>query len=416
MFRFAGTVILSLAALGTGPALAQAGGAAADAGEQPEQSVTVIGERIQDYRDRLNACLARNCPVNEDVDATMALAEVEYEAGDYAGARRDVAASIGRNRDQAHAFPEPVADLFRARTRIARTMGRDGEAMRASYDILNSLNAGIPREDYRQFTARLEIVEMLLTQGRATAARHQLEELADHARAAGRPDVAAIARLRLEWLSYQIAPGGDAVSHLIEMSRNTDPDHRITSVGAKMLLSRIYRERGDTQRADALVAEVARAARSDRRTLLTAPPYHVGSVDLANNTDAGDPPSTVDANVRIPDMVDNQWIDVGFWIESDGHVQDVDVVRQRGSLDWAQSLLNSVRGRVYTASADGSPTYRLERYIYTAPLVQTTGTRIPQRGMNARVEYYDLSVGEPPPEDVVPHARPGHAPPRPATS
>ena len=34
------------------------------------QEITVTGRRIQDYRARLAACLARRCPPNEDVDAT----------------------------------------------------------------------------------------------------------------------------------------------------------------------------------------------------------------------------------------------------------------------------------------------------------------------------------------------------------
>ena len=43
----------------------------------PQQSptITVTGPRIQDYRDRLAACLARRCPTNEDADSTLALAE-----------------------------------------------------------------------------------------------------------------------------------------------------------------------------------------------------------------------------------------------------------------------------------------------------------------------------------------------------
>ena len=119
--------------LSAAPALAQQ---PANAGDN--QTITVTGRRIADYRAALAACLARHCPVNEDVDATLALAEVEFEAGQYADARRDVAASLGRNRRQGAAFPEPVADLYRARARVARHLGLDDEAVRSTYSILHA--------------------------------------------------------------------------------------------------------------------------------------------------------------------------------------------------------------------------------------------------------------------------------------
>ena len=80
----------------------------------PGQNITVTGVRIQDYRDRLAACLARNCPVNEDVDATLALAEALFLNGEYREARERRRASLGRNRDaRPRSFPEPVSDLYR---------------------------------------------------------------------------------------------------------------------------------------------------------------------------------------------------------------------------------------------------------------------------------------------------------------
>jgi hypothetical protein len=358
------------------------------------QTVTVTGRRIQDYRDRLARCLARHCPVNEDVDATLALAEVVFEAGDYAEARRTVAASLDRNRSQARAFPEPVADLYRARARVARHLGRDDEAVRSTFSTLRTLEDGIPHEDYRHYTARLEVAEMMMVAGRYDAARQELQTLAAHARAGGREDVASLAELRATWISYLIAPGGTARAHFQAMANDTNPEHRMLATGAKILLARIYRDTGDPRRSDALIAEVARANPA-RRALIFSPPYELASRETSETG------STADVNTRIPDVFDDQWIDVGFWVSADGHVQDLETVRHRGTPDWAEPLLRSIRGRLYSPSADGTPSYRLERYTYTAPLERVTGTRIMQRSPRARVEYYDLSTGEPPPEDAV---------------
>jgi hypothetical protein len=188
MRRFA-FLALAATALAAAPAAAQTG--------RPDGStVTVVGRNLQHYRDRLAACLARHCPVNEDVDATLALAESMFLNGDYRDARSVVRASLGRNRDQAHAFPEPVSDLYRVEARLARHIGFDHEARLASFGILRSLQAGIPTEDHRHFTARLEIADMQLQSGNLTGALHALEGLSDAARAAGREDVVAMAELR----------------------------------------------------------------------------------------------------------------------------------------------------------------------------------------------------------------------------
>lgn len=58
------------------PVLALFPAAAIAQAEQPataDRTIVVTGQRILDYRDRLAACLARRCPPNEDIDATLAL-------------------------------------------------------------------------------------------------------------------------------------------------------------------------------------------------------------------------------------------------------------------------------------------------------------------------------------------------------
>lgn len=240
---------------------------------------------------------------------------------------------------------------------------------------------------------------MMMIAGRLPAAREQLETLAAHARAAGREDVAMLAELRATWLSYLLAPGGEARSRLTAMARDADPAHRMLATGAKILLARIYRDQGDRARSDALIAEVAHA-NPLRRTLLFNPPYVLASRETVGEG------GSANVNTRISDNFEGQWIDVGFWVGADGRVQDLEIVRHRGTPDWADPLLRSIRGRIYSPSADGSASYRLERYTYTAPLMQVTGTRLLQRSPAARVEYYDLSTGEPPPEDVVPRRPP----------
>ena len=381
----------------------------------PEQNIVVVGERLREFRDRLAACLARNCPPNEDIDATTALAEALFVEGDYREARNVLRASLGRNRDEAERFPEPVSDLYRANARVARHLGFDSEAQRSTWQILRSLRTGIPQEDHRHFTARLEIVETLVAFAQYSQALRELRELADLARAAGRDDIVAVTELRGLWIGHLQAPSDNrTVRRLTELSASTDPRR---SVGARMLLIRIYNERGDRDRANAVIAQLGTGGA--RRQLLYAPPYQLAQQDDPMATSGrtssvqtamgrepprpgrpGETSSLLMANLaqRMTDQFEDQIIDVGFRIRADGTVRDIQVMSRRGRSGWEQPLMESIAGRRYSTTADGSETQRLERYSYTAELRgDVTGTRIPDRSPRARVEYTLLSDTNVPP-------------------
>ncbi len=369
------------------PALAQ---------RQPAEQapITVTGVRIQDYRDALRRCLERRCPTNEDADATLALAEALFLNGGYHEARGELQASLRRNRDQARAYPEPVSDLYRAHARLSRHLGQDTDARRSTYGILSALREGIPQEDHRHFTARLEISELQMLQGDLNGARRELAQLARSARAAGREDVATIADLRTSWFELVANPQGAARQRLIQMSRLDRPADRMRMTGAKILLARLYRSEGENGRADALIAEVGRAAQGGtRRRLLHAPAFVLQVQDPNNVANTmGESLNVSNTLSRMSDNFEDKWIDVGFWVMPDGRVAGLEIMRQSHNPDWARPLLTSIRGRSYSTGPE--PTYRLERYSYTAPYERVTGSNIPRRSRAARVEYLDLTAGE----------------------
>jgi hypothetical protein len=263
----------------------------------------------------------------------------------------------------------------------------DRDAQLSTWGILRALQAGLPQEDHRHFTARFEIVQSLIAFGRYDQARDELEELAEHSRRAGRDDVVASAELRMLWVSYLQAPTGSAQRELVALSGSSDPRR---SIGAKMLLVRIYGERRETARANALMAELGRG--SQRRQLLHNPPFQLQVQDVAGNPDAVTQyGSAVDSTLaRRPGNIADQWIDVGFWIQADGTVTGLEIVRSEGRRDWAAPLLESIGGRRYSSAADPNATFRVERYTYTSGYEMRAGSHIMQRSPRARVEYFDL--------------------------
>ncbi|HYI63721.1 MAG TPA: hypothetical protein VEW71_02430 [Allosphingosinicella sp.] len=380
---------LFLALFLAAPAAAQS----APQGEPAEQTILVTGVRVQDYRDALARCLARNCPPNEDADATLALAEALFLDGEYREGRDTVQASLRRNARQARNFPEPVSDLYRAHGRLSRHLGFDEDGRRSTYGILRALREGIAQEDHRHFTARMEIIDLLMRSANFVSARRELRQLVEVARRAGRDDVATIAELRMLLIDEVITPRGEARGRLIQMARLTGPNDRMRSTGAKILLARIYRDEGNHRRADALIAEAGQAARSGpARRLLHAPQYRLQVQNLQQLIPGG-----------IPDNFEDKWIDVGFWVMPDGRVAGLEILRQSTRPDWADPLIRSIRGRRYSDGAE--PTYRMERYTYTAAYARATRTRLAVRSETARIEYLDLTTDEPP--NALPPARPG---------
>jgi hypothetical protein len=391
------------------PALAATALTALPAAAQPAQpegqTVTVVGQNLQHYRDRLAACLARHCPVNEDVDATLALAESLFLNGEYRDARSIVRASLGRNRGQASAFPEPVSDLYRVQARLARHIGFDREARLASFGILRSLQAGIPTEDHRHFTARLEIADMQLQSGNLTGALHALEELSDAARAAGREDVVAMAELRYAFYPLAAVPRhGEARARLERWASPEGEANRFRATGARLMLARLYRREGDIARSDALFAQVARsAAASARRRLLYSPRVQLAQQGRLDGQDPTEP-ANIAPNLQMADDMENGWIDVGFWVTPDGSVSDVEILRRGAEPSWSRPLLRAIEGRRYTSAAE--PTYKIERYTYTSEWFQGSGSRLARRSPAARVEYLDLTTSAETPAARAP--RPDH--------
>lgn len=393
--------------------------AAVSAGQAEDRrsEIVVTGKRIADAETTLEACLARSCPPNEDIDATLALAETQILAGKYREARKTLLRSLGRNNSVAAQYPIPLSDLYRANGRVAAHLGLDRDYYSSTWGILRTLKKGLPDQDERHFTARMEIAQMMYRTRGHTRARLHYEEITADARKAGRPDIAAMAELR-SILNHH--PPYSRETMLRKIANSSDPSIKAASLHAKLALARMAFERRDATAADAILRELTSYSLK-RPILVFSPPYEIVEQERSNDREFGismnaSPVSgglgnpegdnggrSVTANFgagqfstlhRMSRNFEDMWIDVGFLVTPDGTVSDLKVLRSKGNIFWAKPLLNSIRGRKYAPVAAATPgVRRLERYTYTAGYEGKTDTRMVGRAPNARVEYIDLSDG-----------------------
>lgn len=353
----------------------------------PEETIVVTGRRLSDTERTLAACLARNCPPNEDVDASLAHAENLFVAGDYKEARRTTRASLARNRKHASAFPEPVSDLERSNGRLSAHLGEKQDYQQSTWGIRRALRAGLPADDPRLVGADIEVAQMLAATGRDALARDTYNDAIKDATRIGRPDLAAAAKLRLAYfdmIAGDEVGGRRAVRALAE---STDPKLRGTRIAAMLLLAQDDRKRGKPDRTDALIAEL-RTAGLTQPVLVFAP-----EVRLADASPIGEGAVRSGLRSLATNNYEKRWIDVGFWVRPDGRVEEADVLRASGDASWSQPLMKSIKGRLYSpvGGNDAQGAYRIERYTFTSFWDTTTGSRMRTRGPNARIEYLDLT-------------------------
>lgn len=146
-------------------------------------------------------------------------------------------------------------------------------------------------------------------------------------------------------------------------------------------------------RTNALIARFSHGEGAARPLLISGEPITLP--DRTNNPE--DLISNNAALQRLGPNVDNRWVDVGYWINADGRVSDVEVLRQTGGGNWVQLVENSIKSRQYTPLRGearlGSPGfYMVERYTLTAHYRNDcTGSMLRCRDPQLTIERMDLT-------------------------
>lgn len=395
--------------------------------QTPPQSrtIVVLGERINDASDKLKACLARNCKPDEDIDATLALAETQMLDGKYRAARTTLLASLRRNKLFADVYPIPVSDLYRANGKVAASLGFDQDYYRSTFGIYSTLKRGLPSDDTRKYMAMIEVAEMMYRTRGHTRARYYYEEIAEQARREGRDDIAALADLRSA--IRHLPPGSEMqMAAIRKVASLQGTKMQAPILEAKLALARMAYQKGDEAGAQAIQTELSRLS-IKRPILIYQPSYVMVAREMDSGSEfnfplegppaSGGEPSGVPTDTtgtanlqarasvtnslavmqwssmkRMAGNFDDMWADISFHITPEGRVDDLKITRSKGDLYWTKPLLISMAGRRYTPGKPNDPaSVRTERYTYTSGYEVQTGARTPVHSPKARVEMIDLS-------------------------
>ena len=378
---------------------------AAQAQQSSENSdtreIVVTGRSLKDTSDALAACLARDCPPDEDVAASLAHAENLFVGGDYDKARTTLLRSVSRNRKHGQAYPVPVSDLFRANSRIAQHTGEAKNFQLSVLDMRDTLKKGVGEDDPRTLVAQTEVGDSRAKPGFPDEAERIYRDVGKRAVALNEPRVAMFARLRGAILKYSIAEDLNSVqekkegrTQLEDIINNPLPGATEFSLAARVMLARADRKDGRTDTTTDIVREFTENGGATRPILLFSEP--IKRIDMTSNAGDGQAPGNTTSRLTSLDASD-QWADVGFWVNPDGRVSDVEVLRGKGPRTWLKPVYEHLNGRVYAPlkkdGNDGAPGfYMIERYTLTARFVNdTTGSRIRRREATPRIERLDIT-------------------------
>jgi hypothetical protein len=364
-----------------------------------KREIVVTGRSLKDTENDLKACLARGCPPDQDIKATLAHAENQFVEGDYRNARETLVKSLGRNRKHKGQYPIELSDLLRANGNVAAHLGETNSYRLSVLDMRDTLKGALKADDYRVFGAEIEVADSRLKLGYLEEAKDKYLQIEKQALATNLPYVAAIAKLRELSLRVQLADkenttfnrkeANDALDAYIARPTPGAEQYRLV---AEVLKSRLDRLSGSTETTDKIIARYAALGGTERPLLIHSKPIEMNEAQAARAAAGGS-----DLNRIGTQVVEDRWADVGFWIGADGRVDQPEILRSKGSTGWTDVVLASIKSRIYAplkAEKNGSSpgVYAIERFSLTAGYEDArTGTRIRKRSPIAKIERIDLT-------------------------
>lgn len=346
----------------------------------PVEEIVVVGHRATDA---LAACLARQCPPAEDVEASLQASVEQFTAGRYDRARETLQRSIRRNRVHAAQLPGLVSSLYATLATVAEHEG-NGDLWRSSARTnVALLRQYVGPSAPGTLLEEISLADTMVATGNLGSASDVLNRVERLALNAGLRDIAAGAAFRRAWLAF----GQEDDKRAIKLA-----DHAvdIAEVGKAqiatlrdILISRIALRKGDKGAVEALASRI-RQRDPQQPVLLFSKP--VEDINFANNLVSD---GWSDSRIRFAD--------IGYWIRPDGHTSGVEILQTSGLGQWERAVRKQVETRRY-AGLDVPPghpgVYRVDRFTIRATIQMPIGTRIKTRSGPLTTHIIDLTETE----------------------
>jgi len=263
----------------------------------------------------------------------------------------------------------------------------------------DTLEDGLGEDDPRTLVAEITVGDSRAKLGQPDDARRIYRRVEERAIELGFNRVASFARLRkallwqAEWETNTRAKWryNRMVEQLAQLRDEPLPGGEEFILVAQVMQARIDRTLGDDDTTEALVREYAENGGVTRPILLASEPLYTNE-DLDREASRA---SSAGARLSTRSRNNPQWVDIGFWINSEGRVEEFEILRSEGDTGWVEQVSRHINSRRYAPISEEAGTpgfYQIERYTVTARYAaQTTGTRMRRREPTVRIERLDIT-------------------------
>ncbi len=377
----------------------------ADNDKKNEDVIVVTGPNLNETLAALQNCINNGCRPDIDIDATLAHAENLFIEGEYKTAQDIIKSSIKRNKKFASQYPIPVSDLYRSGSRVMEHLGRLDASKFNIIKASSTIKKNISNER-NILVADLEIAASRIKSGAFGSAKRRYKRVHKKANELGFYDIAGVAKIRELQLraSRSIAFRSPSLIRkaqrdIIEYIDKVDNPEDKYSAAAKLILLRLDSEINDTIITDETIGSFARIfADQNKPILLLSDPIsskilaESGSISIPNRNLT----STL-ASTYNPKEFKNRWADLGFIINENGRVEDIEALRVKGNDDWLEAVLAHINSRVYAPRIDPDtkeavPQYIVERFTFTLGFNRSSSTLKSTTAGNPIVRSLDLTV------------------------
>ncbi|WP_028964888.1 hypothetical protein [Sphingomonas phyllosphaerae] len=362
----------------TGPLLLLLAQVAASSTPAEPKDVIVVGHRAEK---ELAACLARNCPPAQEVEASLQASVEQFADGRYTDARRTLQRAITRNKRHAAELPGPVSSLYATLATVAEHEGDEDLWRTASRNNLLTLRGQLGDTSLATMGEELKFADDMAAQGAFDLADGTYTKVQRNAAATGRNDLAAGATFRRAWLALARGRNRDAERFADAAVALAGPGDATMAQLRDIVRTRVAVRKGDKDAVDALAARIRQSTNAPP-ILLYAPPIE----------DINPPPGSIAIMSQSDTSI--RFADVGYWIRPDGRIADAELLRTNELGQWSPVILEQVRARRYVPPklAEGEPgLYRIDRFTVRGTMGTPVGTRIEQRTGRMSVHVIDLT-------------------------